>query len=89
MKLKLKAARVNAGFTLDSAAKALNISKPVLINWEHGKTYPQQKQIDHLYALYQMPKSMVLTDDQGIPIKSQESLKQAINEAKQRFKGEA
>lgn len=48
----LKAARINAGLSQTTAAKNLKISIATLKNWEAGKTFPRQPQIEALCALY-------------------------------------
>ena len=45
LKITLKAARVNAGLTLEEAAKTLGISRSTLISWE--------KHPEKINALYQ------------------------------------
>lgn len=50
--ITLKAARVNAGFTQSVVAEKLNISVGTLKNWESGKTFPKQPQIEALCELY-------------------------------------
>lgn len=50
--ITLKAARVNAGLTQAAVAKALDISIGTLKNWESGKTFPKQPQIEALCELY-------------------------------------
>ena len=50
--ITLKAARVNAGFTQSAVAKKLGISIGTIKNWEKGKTFPKQPQIEQLCELY-------------------------------------
>lgn len=50
--ITLKAARVNAGLTQLAAAVKLNVSVATLKNWERGKTFPKQPQIEALCELY-------------------------------------
>ena len=50
--ITLKAARVNAGLTQLAAADKLNVSVATLKNWERGKTFPKQPQIEALCELY-------------------------------------
>jgi DNA-binding XRE family transcriptional regulator len=54
MKISLKAARVNAGYTLMEAAKLLEINKETLSNYEHGKTFPTTKTISKIECLYKI-----------------------------------
>lgn len=54
MSIHLKAARVNAGFTREEAAKSLSISKNTLANYEAYRTVPDvstAKRIAKLYGL--------------------------------------
>lgn len=54
MKVTLKAARINAGYTQSEAATKLQVSKDSISNWERGKTYPDipaLKRIEQLYGI--------------------------------------
>ena len=52
MKLKLKAARVNAELTLEQAAKELGITKNTLINYEKYRTIPDMEMGAAMASLY-------------------------------------
>ena len=52
MKVKLRAARVNADLTLDEAAKALGITKSTLINYEKYRTTPNMEMGAAMASLY-------------------------------------
>lgn len=52
MAITLKAARVNVGMNRESAAKALNISKNTLANYENYKTKPDIEKSKQIAALY-------------------------------------
>ena len=52
MKITLKAARVNAGLTLESAAKDLGISKNTLISYEKYRTMPDMEMGTAMASLY-------------------------------------
>ena len=52
--ITLKAARVNAGLTQSEVAEKLKISTGTLKNWERGKTFPKQPQIEALCELYRV-----------------------------------
>lgn len=52
VKLTLKAARVNAGYTQKEAAKLLNVSNATLGNWENGISFPDAQQIIQICELY-------------------------------------
>ena len=53
-KLTLTAARVNKGYTQAVAAEKLEISAGTLKNWESGRCFPKQPQIEKLCALYEI-----------------------------------
>ena len=55
LQITLEAARVNAKMTQNDVAKAMNISKNTLINWEKGRTEPEISQIRQLSELYNFP----------------------------------
>lgn len=52
VKLTLKAARVNAGFTQKGAAQKLKVSNKTLCSWETGATVPNVQQVESMCALY-------------------------------------
>lgn len=52
MAIHLKAARVNAGYTQEEAAKKLNISKGTLANYEKYKTKPDIEMSKKIAELY-------------------------------------
>lgn len=52
MKVTLKAARVNANYTQEKAAKALDVSRDTIRNWENGKSFPSIKQVEKILNLY-------------------------------------
>ena len=51
-KITLKAARVNAGLTQNEAATEIGVAVSTLKNWESGKTFPKQPQIEAMCQLY-------------------------------------
>lgn len=51
-RMTLKAARVNAGYTMDEAAQKLCISRNTLWNWEHGKSFPDVRDAVKICDLY-------------------------------------
>ncbi len=55
LRISLAAARVNAQLTQNDVAKALNVSKQTVNNWENGKTEPKMQQSRELSELYQIP----------------------------------
>lgn len=55
LQISLAAARVNAGLTQEDVAKALNVGKQTVVNWEKGKTEPKMSQSRELSNLYKMP----------------------------------
>ncbi len=54
-KIKLKAARVNAGLTQTEVAQKLNRNKQTIVNWEKGFTEIKGKDLLALSELYEMP----------------------------------
>lgn len=52
VKMSLKSARVNAGYTQESAAKELHVSKKTIWSWENGKIIPKIDKIDPICSLY-------------------------------------
>ena len=54
-KIKLKAARVNAGLTQTEAAQKLNRNKQTIVNWEKGFTEIKVNDLLALSELYGMP----------------------------------
>lgn len=52
MKLTLKAARVNAGYTQKGVAEKLKISNKTVCSWETGATIPNVQQVEKLCGLY-------------------------------------
>lgn len=54
MAIHLKAARVNAGYTQEKAAEALNISKNTLASYEQYRTKPDIETAQKLAALYRL-----------------------------------
>ena len=51
-KISLKAARVNAQLSQQEAAERIGVAVSTLRNWEAGKTYPKQPQIEKLCDVY-------------------------------------
>lgn len=52
MKITLKAARINAGYSQRVAADLLDVSKSTLGNWESGKTFPSAEKIKKIESVY-------------------------------------
>ena len=52
IKISLKAARTNAGYTQKEAAKLLGVSNVTLSNWENGISFPDAQQIEKICKLY-------------------------------------
>ena len=58
-KITLAAARVNAGYNQEEAAKELNISKATIQNYESGDTVPSWDMVKKIEALYQFPSDYI------------------------------
>jgi transcriptional regulator with XRE-family HTH domain len=52
LKISLKAARINKGLTQAEAAERIRVSISTIKNWEAGKTFPAQPQIDTICEVY-------------------------------------
>lgn len=55
LQISLAAARVNAGLTQEDVAKAMNVGKQTVVNWEKGKSEPRMSQSRKLSKLYNIP----------------------------------
>lgn len=60
MAITMKAARVNANLTQKEAAKALNISKNTLVNYERGRSVPKVDMARKMAALYGLAVSDII-----------------------------
>ena len=58
MPISLKAARVNAGYTQEEAARLIGVTSDTLSNWERGLSYPN---VIHLRSI--LEKYNVRYDD--------------------------
>ena len=54
MKITLKAARVNAGYTQHEVARQLNLTPRTLINYEKGVSFPRNDMILKIAFLYRI-----------------------------------
>lgn len=52
MKMTLKGARVNAGYTQKQVAEYLEVAESTVVNWETGKTTISAKHLSMLSDLY-------------------------------------
>lgn len=57
--ISLAAARVNANMTQEEVAKAMNVSKNTIINWEKGRSSPKYNQMVRLCDIYNMPMDYI------------------------------
>lgn len=55
MKMTLKAARTNAGYTQQEAAEKLGVTPDTVGNWERGKSYPTALHIKKIENVYGIP----------------------------------
>lgn len=58
-KITIKAARVNAGYSQESASKAAGIARSTLAKWEEGRTEPRASDFQKLCALYKVPMESI------------------------------
>lgn len=59
LRISLAAARVNAGMTQRSVAKALHVTQNTVVAWEKGRTEPQISQARQLSELYGIPLNYI------------------------------
>lgn len=52
MKISLRAARINSGFTQEYVAKHMNVNASTISSWEKGKTYPTANKLAKLCGIY-------------------------------------
>lgn len=55
IRITLRAARVNADYTVDDAAHIAHVSKRTIINWEKGYATPRADKLHLLCDAYRMP----------------------------------
>ena len=53
-KITLRAARVNAGLTIEKAAAKLGINRDTLSRWERGRSYPSVLEFKLIEKLYKV-----------------------------------
>lgn len=54
-KVNMKAARINAGFNRQQAAKELGVTTKTLFNWENKITSPKIETVKKICKLYAIP----------------------------------
>ena len=59
IQISLRAARVNAGLTIEDVAAEMQRSKQTIINWEKGKSVPRIPDIEMLSKLYGIPQDNI------------------------------
>lgn len=59
MKITLKAARVNAGFTIREVANLISKNKNTIVSWELGKVKISQQDFERLCDLYEIEQKYV------------------------------
>lgn len=55
LKISLKAARVNAGYSQKEVADITGYSNATICSWENGRSFPNQPAIEALCNLYGVP----------------------------------
>lgn len=58
--IRLAAARVNAGLTMEDVSKKLHVSKNTLVAWENGRQEPKISDARALSRLYKMPLDLII-----------------------------
>ena len=54
LKISIKSARVNAGYSQKKASSMLGVSNKTLSSWENGNTVPKADMIDKICQLYKV-----------------------------------
>lgn len=60
---RLKAARLQNGFTQEAVAEKLKVSRQTISNWENEKSYPDIVSVVHLSNLYDISLDELLKED--------------------------
>lgn len=60
IKISLKAARVNAGYTQLDVAQKLKVSNKTVMKWETGEAEPSFATLQVLSNLYQLPMDYII-----------------------------
>lgn len=60
LQITLKAARVNAGFSLKQVAERMQKNKSTIINWEKGRTSMKISEFEELCNLYRISKDYII-----------------------------
>lgn len=61
--ISLKAARVNAGYTLEEVSDKIGISVTTLSKWENYVTFPTARQLKTLCGLYKQSMNDIFIPD--------------------------
>ena len=75
---KLKDARMRSGFTQESVAEKVNVSRQTISNWENEKSYPDIISVIELSNLYSISLDELLEGDE----KMMEHLEESTNVVK-------
>lgn len=75
---KLKDARMRSGFTEESVAEKVNVSRQTISNWENEKSYPDIISVIELSNLYSISLDELLKGDE----KMMEHLEESTNVVK-------
>jgi transcriptional regulator with XRE-family HTH domain len=54
LKISIKSARVNAGYSQKKASSMLGVSNKTLSSWENGITVPKADMVDKICQLYKV-----------------------------------
>ena len=72
---KLKDARMRSGFTQESVAEKVNVSRQTISNWENEKSYPDIISVIELSNLYSISLHELLKGDEKMMEHLEESTK--------------
>lgn len=70
---KLKDARTKSGFTQETVAEKINVSRQTISNWENEKSYPDIISVIELSSLYSISLDDLLKGDDAMMEHLQES----------------
>lgn len=60
MQISPAAARVNAGYTQEEAAKLIGVTKQTIVSWEKGNSVPSTDKAQVMADVYQMPLQFIV-----------------------------
>lgn len=65
IRIKLSAARINAGYSQRQIADMIGVSRTTIQSWEQYKTSPNVEQAEQLSAIYSLPLENIIFSKQN------------------------